>query len=568
MKKLMALLLAALMIIGVMTGCSKTVEYWESYSVDDPNQAVADGDDDDANDNNDDTDDDNNDGNGDTNGKTKRPKKTTTRAGQKTANANGVKKTRAPKSDKDLLSFTPEADAGANYDVKGTVSIAVDTTHPTDSDAMFDMMQKLYPNVKFEFDEWSHSGSDDEAQYLSTRFNLGTNANIIWDGVGMLPNSVMNGYVYPITEFFKADPESKNLSANLVSDYTYGGELYALPPHAHFELVAFNMDLLRQTGLDMPDMEWSIEEKEKYMKAGAELFNKGKGVAIHKLFEVHKQVPYYLMTRDGYKAGNAGWNHATYQWEAEYLKTGIGQFRAWRVMQPGMEGWYEMSQRNEQGISNLQDKLGVDDFTEIWFAGKSLMNDTGTSHVNLDSWDALRFEWKVHPAINYGGQNILHVDHCFITANTPKDRIEACYQALRFMTYSTNGNLARLTMYDPSQKGKYNLHSRIYYPITQSKKVLDKFYSLPVVTECDKYLVRNIPKCSRYDCFKIVPYYEDTWYDAGIGATQNNVTDGLKDVTALNEPIAKANQMMKENQKKFADTLAKVQAEFKQVHGK
>ena len=64
-------------------------------------------------------------------------------------NVDATHTTRKPGSP--TLDFTPVADKGADYSVKGTVTIAVDTARPTDYDAMFDVMQKLYPNVKIKF---------------------------------------------------------------------------------------------------------------------------------------------------------------------------------------------------------------------------------------------------------------------------------------------------------------------------------------------------------------------------------------------------------------------------------
>ena len=118
------------------------------------------------------------------------------------------------------LDFTPVADKGADYSVKGTVTIAVDTARPTDYDAMFDVMQKLYPNVKIKFDYWAHNDSDSSLEYLTTRAATGKMADIIFDDAGCLPSYIMQGWVYPITKFVNADAEASNLPANLRKDYT------------------------------------------------------------------------------------------------------------------------------------------------------------------------------------------------------------------------------------------------------------------------------------------------------------------------------------------------------------
>ena len=158
------------------------------------------------------------------------------------------------KTGKGEISFTPVADAGANYNVKGNVVIAVDTGRVADYDAMFDIMQKLYPNVNITFDYWTHTNSDSAAEYLSTRAATGNMADIIWDDAGCLPSYIMQGWVYPITKYVNADPEAKNIPQNLRDDYTYCGELYAVPHQAHFDSVVFNVDLLNKLGLKLPGM--------------------------------------------------------------------------------------------------------------------------------------------------------------------------------------------------------------------------------------------------------------------------------------------------------------------------
>ena len=168
------------------------------------------------------------------------------------------------------IDFTPIADKGANYNVKGTVKMAVDTARPTDLDAMFDVMQKLYPNVNIKFDYWTHNKTDTAAEYLSARAATGKMADIIWDDAGCIPSYAMQGWLYPITKFVNADPEASNIPENLKADYTYCGELYALPHQAHFDVNVFNVDLLNKFNLKAPGLKWSFDDYEKYLNTAAE----------------------------------------------------------------------------------------------------------------------------------------------------------------------------------------------------------------------------------------------------------------------------------------------------------
>ncbi len=265
--RLAALLLSAVMVGSSLAGCSltknNTSDMYSEWTevVTRPGETLP-------------TDGDGNTYVTDKDGQTKRVTKTTKKNSSgnenKDNNANNgngnidvTHTTRKPGSP--TLDFTPVADKGANYDVKGTVTIAVDTARPTDYDAMFDVMQKLYPNVKIKFDYWAHNKSDSSVEYLTTRASTGTMADIVFDDAGCLPSYIMQGWVYPITKFVNADAEASNLPANLRKDYTYCGELYALPNSAHFDVEVFNTDLLNKLGLKAPGMTWTMKDYEDYL---------------------------------------------------------------------------------------------------------------------------------------------------------------------------------------------------------------------------------------------------------------------------------------------------------------
>lgn len=545
-KKLLAILFSALMIVTCMAGCSTTEEVWVSYEEDDTQKG----------------------GDSDTT-KTKRTKKTTEGQGG-TGETEKVKndgtKTRKTASGGGL-NFTPIADAGANYDIKGEVSIAVDTVRPTDYDAMFDTMQKLYPNITFTFDMWAHSSNDDGREYLSSRSGTGTMANIMWDEAGEMPVYLRHGWVYPITKLVKNDPEAKNIPDNLINDYTYGGELYAVPHQATFETVTFNMDLLKLTGKKLPNLEWSMKDYEEYLRAGAELFTKEKkGVGVQDLFEAYNRVCFYETSKKSGNYGVRGYNWATNQMEVDPLIAGAQQFRAWRIMAVGVEGWQEEKvNKNTEGVSKLSENLGVSNYSSLWKSGRALMQDD--LNILVDKYDnQVKFNYTMWTAPNYKGKMMMHIDHCFITASTPDDRIEACYQALRFMTFSTNGNLARLEMYETKNKGKYNLNSVVYFPTTTSTAVVDKFNKLDCTTEVHEYYLKNIGKCGRYDTFKLVPELRDLT-GKHLKEHLNAITDGLDESgEGLREPAAEFNKDMKTAWDTFNKELAEVQKKFNEAH--
>ena len=214
-KKLLSLLFTALLILSVFAGCGAPREVWVSYD-DEEDVGTVDGEQNEEDDEeNGEEDDEEQSDKTDANGRTSRRKKTTTAAGKTTVDSGT--KTRKTKNAASTFDFKPKADAGANYKVKGNVSIAVDTVRSTDYDAMFDVLQSLYPNINFTFDFWAHgaSGYDDAREYLATRMSTGTAANVIWDEAGEMPAYLAQGWIEPITKYVAKDPEAKYIPANV-----------------------------------------------------------------------------------------------------------------------------------------------------------------------------------------------------------------------------------------------------------------------------------------------------------------------------------------------------------------
>mgnify|MGYP004515315325 CR=1 FL=1 len=477
------------------------------------------------------------------------------------ANIDATHTTRKPGSP--TLDFTPVADKGANYNVKGTVTIAVNTSRPTDYDAMFDTMAKLYPNVTIKFDYWTDNGNGTQ-EYLSTRAATGKMADIVFDDAGCLPSYVMQGWVYPITKFVNADPEASNLPDNLRKDYTYCNELYALPNSAHFDVTIFNVDLLNKLGLKQPKMQWTMDEYENYLRKAAAKFSSKLCVGTSDLGNAYTTYAWYLSMQKGQRYGTFGYNYDTQQVDADILIEGSKKARYWRTMASGVDAWYESTQKGANGVSQLETNLGLSDYTAAFTSGKALLYDWNTGGTNKTSLN-YKFKYVVVPAPNTNGRLSMHVDCSFMTTACKAENAEAAYQLLRFMTISTNGNLARLTMYEDSQKGKYSLNSRIYYPTSNSKAVINKFNSLSVATETDKYLVANIPNSGRYDVNKLVPNLYDSFFKYAASA-YNDVRDGKDDGSGMKEAISKWNQAIKANIEQMNTEIKKAQADFNKSH--
>ncbi len=486
-------------------------------------------------------------------GKSQTGKTTTVRA--KTA-CSAVKTQSIPYSS-DTLGFTPVVDLGADYTVKGKVKIAVDTVRPTDYQAMFAAMQQMYPRVEITLDKWTHSTNDDGREYLVRTMKTGTAADIMWDEAGEMPRYIKAGWVRQITDYVNADPEASNIPANLKADYTFGGALFAVPHQATFELTAVNTTLYEQLGGKASDLEkyrnhpWSWGDYCNLLDLGAYGFAKGICVATDELFSSHHRYAWYVGSDSAAKHYSIlGLNINTYTFEDGLFCESAKEFRRLRIKTLGVEGWYTAQQ-------GLLSQIGYSgSYSGLWKAGKALVTDTTTSYAKCKN---LKFDYITMPTPSKNGNLMMHVDHCFITSNCSRVNLSAAFQLLRFMTYSTNGNLARLSMYEPENAGMYNLNHHIYYPTTNSKVVAEKFNGLVVADVTDKYLFANIKNSNRYDAYKIISDYRDNYNKAKIPAALNEITDG-KDTggSSLNEAIFRFNKLSVQSVKDFNAAVAEV----------
>ncbi len=535
-KKLLAILFAALMVITLLAGCQTTKVYYSSVDgeADDEyaEEVITEGT--------------NEKGEKVTRVVTRTKKVKTTKAkgnsGSGQEDVSGV--TRKTRVQGQSMKYTPVADAGADYTVKGDVSIAVDMFRPTDYDAMFDVMEELFPNVNIKYVmHQSKEGHDNDGSYLTEQMTTGTAPDIIWDDASNVLNYAKNGWVYPLNDLIRNDPEAKYVPANLRANYTHDGYLYALPHQAVFEVTVFNDNLLKQAGRKLPSLDWDFDDYADYLKAGEDLYGMKLGVALASVDYLVRRYSWYLaLAKDPTgNYGARGFNLDTLSFNVNTLKESATQIRTWRQTR-GVDGWYMMKQQTG-GKSDLQVTLGVSKNTGLFDVGKALMYDTDNTKVDRQGKNLWKFDYTVWPTPTKNGRQGVHVDHCVITTNCDKEKLPAAWQLLRFMTYSTNGNLARLSMYKTENKKLYALNSHVYYPTTTNPEVVKAFNALPDVTAADKYMLANLSKSDRIDAYKLIPNYNQHWTtyaDKAINDAINGLGDG-----ALDEAVSKLNTELK-----------------------
>lgn len=464
------------------------------------------------------------------------------------------------KNNGDLIVEGAGTDENADYTVSGTVTIAVDTARATDYEALFDSLKQVYPNLEIKFDYFSHTTEDSAAEYLSTRAAAGKLPDIVWDEAGKLPLYMTQGWLYPLDEFVAGDPDFEYIPKNLIQDYTFGGKLYALPHQAHYEATYVNKDLLETLNLDMPSLSWTPEDFETYLKAATTSQYSG----IEKLF----MIPNLLTDAFDPNTTQYGYNYETKQLEVGGFTKAVQYMVRLRQI-PGLEAW-ALTRNASGGETDYVKKFGTSEDNAAFNKGLTLFHGVGTWELASaeERWTGRNWTyWTVPQSSETPGCMPLHVDHCFMTSSCQNP--EAAFQVLRYITYSKEGNIARLSMYDDTNEGKYATLNNLYYPTTLHPEVAEKFKSLPRITECDVYFFENIQNSRRMDTAKIVPSWNDI-FENYITTYVNTATDGTESMVepTLKEMESKANPAITKAWQDFDAKVAEVQAEFDKTHSK
>ena len=435
-------------------------------------------------------------------------------------------------------------DPNANYKVSGKVSVAVNTNRPTDYEAMFEAFQAVYKDVDLEIRYFSDG--DKSLDYILKQASINKLPDVVFDDAASVPTYVAQGLAYPLDDFVKNDPDLKYVSSEILDSYRYGNKLFALPNSIHFSCVMINMDIVKKLNLKMPSLSWTVDDMIAFLKAGTTKEYSGCEQLFGNYTIAAQLCPVYDKT-----VGLYGYDHKNGKFNLAPLTKG----QQLMVDLRKIEGLEAFSLRMS-GIDKYTAKFGNSNTSDTRMAlklGKTLVEfDSGTwEDPNLGNFKFDNCLWP-YPQSEKGRMPI-HVDHSMMmkTAKNP----EVAFQLLRFITYSSEGNLARLSMYDKANAGKYALSSRMYFPVSNHPEVVAKFNTLEL-PEQYKYMYSNVSKCYRADPKKYMVDFDDVIKTAT--EEWNKVTDGLADATSTNTTMEKKlNTKLANSLKDFNAKIAK-----------
>ena len=447
--------------------------------------------------------------------------------------------------------------ASVNTDVKGTIKVGINSYRNSDFEAICEEFKKAYPNVEIE-PVLFEANKDDAVEYLTSQSMAGrTLPDVLFDDAGSLPTYIQNGWMYPLTEFVKDDADWEKVPKNLRDNFTYNGNVYALPQTLHSNVLVVNEDLVEEMNVDLPEYDWTWDDFTEFIKACTNANYSG----VDDMSKMYNWIP-GAMT-EGHTIG--GYNYETKSFNLEAVRTYVNYFLSLQKLN-GVEV-YSLYGTQNGGESAYTKKFGnISGSNAPFKAGKVASAFGGTWDYATYKNAELDFSWEMYPIPQTTpGRVPIHTDFCWMTTSIAKENVEAAWSFLRFVTYSTEGNLARLTTYDEDHITD-DMNYAYYIPVTTDKAVVEKFESLPYVTDQVLYIYENLENGYINDPEKTVPGIETlVWGDLGVLAFESMT--GRDDFSSkMKDAENKANKEMAEYWKLFEEKLEKFEKEFAEAN--
>lgn len=449
------------------------------------------------------------------------------------------------------------SDVAVNTEIKGTIRVGINAYRNSDFDAICKAFEKQYPNVKVE-PVLFESTTDDATEYLtSVKMAEQTMPDVMFDDAGSLPTYIQNGWMYPLTSFVEGDADYANIPENIADHFTYNDNVYAIGQTLHSNVLMVNEDLVEEMNVDLPEYDWTWDDFTEFIKACTSSSYSG----VEDISEQYNWMP-GAMTEG---RTIVGYDYETNTFDLEAVRTFVNYYTEIAKLN-GVEG-SSLRLKSTSGTSDYAAKFGdVSGKDAAFVAGKIASTFTGT--WLYASWDKkdLDFNWEFYPVPQVvEGRVPIHVDYCWMTTDVAEENLEAAWAFLRYVTYSKEGNLARLTTYDEDHITD-NMNNVYYIPVTMDEDVIEKFESLPYVTDAVLYIHENITNGYLNDPEKTVPGFESVEYSI-VGKLAFESVTGRDDFSSkMMDAQSKANSELLNYLNVFNDALKKFETEFEQSH--
>lgn len=439
----------------------------------------------------------------------------------------------------------------ARYQVEGTVKVAISEWRNTDLHNLWANFNEYYPNIKLEYDYYASMPAD----YLTARASAGALPDVLIDESGPNYYYASQGWMHPLNDFVKDDPDFSYVPEVLNESYTYNGKLYALPMQAHFNAIVINTDLLDTLNMDLPEYDWTPQDYMEFLKEATT----SKYSGTETLVGIDENFAGTLYKENGFY----GYNMSEHQIDLSAWVEGVNMLRTMRVY-PGLEAWSLRNSNVNGDESDYSRKFGNGNLSDNHMATKMGL----VLSAPLGTWDSqwlkadCKFTWEFFPypqGEDAPGHMPLHVDCAWVVSSAQNP--QAAFEVARFFSYSLEGNLERMAMYETGDTDEYTLNSDFYIPTTNHPEVREHFVALPNITGGIVYMYDNMKNCYRGDLDKLVPGWNQVKSEY-LDPRGNEVRDGIAEAAATAAELETAvNKSLMEYWTDFEDMIKKVQEE-------
>lgn len=320
----------------------------------------------------------------------------------------------------------------------------------------------IYPQIKVEIDPEMDWPWDEKLAAAAAANKL---PDVFW--VFQTPVSAQAGLLADLTPYLEKDPEfgPNAIFGNLAESGRIYGKYYTLPNALYCLVVYINKDLLTKENIPIPSPDWTYDE---FVDIA---------VKVTKPSQNQYALPFASIL-------------------AEHLYQNIDESLGWSTWNPAEQKYNFTNPAYAQAINMARDlcfnkkvSLDFEDVAKIY--GQDVWPfHTGKVAMWVDfTWNLVgvhenaKFDWDVLPMPKINTQRLAMVtDYIGMSAVTKSP--DAAFEFVKYMTYSKQGWLDRLDIYNPYAG----------FPLVQDKEVWDKYFGQSFAKPGIKNIAALIPK--------------------------------------------------------------------------
>ncbi|EKF49171.1 extracellular solute-binding protein [Thermosipho africanus H17ap60334] len=421
--------------------------------------------------------------------------------------------------------------------------------------------EKENPDIKIEIVEIPWTPGDIINSLLTAKAASGEKfPDVIAQSWEPIVYPVSQGWVYPLDEFIKNDPDYNYVPESIQNAFKFLGKTYALGERLHFNTIVLNLDLLEKLNLPVPSYDWDINT---FMYLARRATNREYS-GIDNLWEF-----------DAYMA--AVFSDRTTFWSFDFNKKRFdlingGWLKAVEIQEklrkiPGLDASMLFNQqlRDQGELDDYQKKFGED--TDAFFEGKILMGFKGTWDWDEEGLKSLPWKMDMYPLPHdheIGMRQPIHINYAFMTSTTkhPKE----AFKFLKYITYDPKGVVVKFKYVTSVTDAIGN--SFWFVPATMHPEVVKEFKEAKFIPNGVKYMLENLDKTVQVDMWKVIPGWFQAINDVMI-PTEEKIRSGDAEPTAIAaETEEKLNEIIEQAWNEFIKQVEEVQKNFSKLRKK